>query len=99
MSEYDTKVTAHVDEDGPFVRFHCPYCRVYLDVYNEHIACKIFRHGIYKNNFQLINSHLPKEECDRLVASGLIFGCAGPFMLVPDPASPAQYKVAKCGYI
>ena len=57
----------------------CPHCNGLVSVYTHDIKCTIFRHGIWKHNGKPINPHLPKKECDRLFAEGLIHGCGKPF--------------------
>jgi hypothetical protein len=59
----------------------CPHCNDY--VYIEQLNCRIFRHACYKNG-EPIPPHSTKEECDRLVASGQVFGCAKPFQILDD---------------
>lgn len=55
----------------------CPHCGEYAIIVE--INCTIFRHGVYKTNMQPINPHASKEECERLLASGEIYGCGKPF--------------------
>jgi hypothetical protein len=55
----------------------CPHCGEYAIV--EEINCTIFRHAVYKTNLQPINPHATKEECERLLENGEIYGCAKPF--------------------
>jgi hypothetical protein len=57
----------------------CPHCKEYIII--EQINCAIFRHGILKLNFQQINPHLSKNECDELKEKDLIYGCGKPFKL------------------
>lgn len=57
----------------------CPHCKQYVII--EQINCAIFRHGIYKNNLQQINPHMPKIECEELKNNDLIYGCSKPFRL------------------
>lgn len=74
--------------------FHCPYkdCNMLIEVKKDMINCKIFRHGIYKNNFNMMNPHEKKEECIRLKENNLIFGCGKPFKFDGE-------KVEICDYI
>jgi hypothetical protein len=60
------------------------------------LNCKIFRCGIYKENGEQINPHLPKNECERLVNTGEIYGCGKPFQIINE--NP-PYLVVKCDYI
>jgi hypothetical protein len=80
----------------------CPSCKQMIEIVE--INCQIFRCGMYKANYQQIDPHLPKIQCDQLVANSLIFGCAKPFRLVPkDSSKPltldAKYDVVVCDYI
>ena len=57
----------------------CPHCQCHVII--EQINCCIFRHGIYKNNFNQINPHLSKSECEYLIKNELIYGCGKPFII------------------
>jgi DNA-directed RNA polymerase subunit RPC12/RpoP len=57
----------------------CPHCQVKMIILE--LNCKIFRHGVYKSNFQQIDSHMDKNECERLVSNNLIYGCGKPFRI------------------
>ena len=59
---------------------NCPHCNDLIIIYNNEINCRIFRHAIYKNGDN-VNPHTTKEECDRLVQNGEIYGCGKPFQL------------------
>jgi hypothetical protein len=56
---------------------NCPHCQQLIHV--EQINCSIFRCGVEKQTGQQIPPHLPKPECDRIVAEGHIYGCGKPF--------------------
>jgi hypothetical protein len=68
----------------------CPHCKI--SIFVEELNCRIFRCGIYKHNNQQINPHASKAECDRLFATGAIYGCGKPFMVLDD-------KTVVCDYI
>jgi len=69
----------------------CPHCSDPVQI--ESVQCGIFRHGAYKENAnRQIPPHASKEECDRLVANDLIYGCGKPFRF--DGAI-----VSQCNYI
>lgn len=72
----------------------CPHCFIMIEVVE--LNCKIFRCGIYKESGEQINSHLPKNECDRLVNTGMIYGCGKPFQITNETP---PYLVIKCDYI
>jgi len=65
------------------------------------LNCKIFRCGIYKNNFEQIDPHLNKEECDRLYNNGLIYGCSKPFIvnITIKNDNNVDYESVICDYI
>jgi hypothetical protein len=68
---------------------NCPHCHEYIEIVE--INCSIFRHGVYKTNYQQINPHLPKAECDRLQQNDLIFGCGKPFIIRENKAEICDY--------
>ena len=80
------------DSDTNTYSFECVHCHLMVQVKKNEIACKIFRHGYFKNNNSQIPPHAPKELCDRLAAEDKIFGCGKPFKFDGQ-------KVEKCGYI
>jgi hypothetical protein len=57
----------------------CPHCNEAVLIYE--LNCCIFRHGSFKQTFTQMDPHCPKEECDRLVQLGLIYGCGKPFIV------------------
>lgn len=80
----------------------CPHCNIYIQVKNEYFNCKIFRCGIYKNNFSQINPHMKKELCEQLIKNKLIYGCGKPFKLTiktDNSNNSIKYILEKCEYI
>lgn len=57
----------------------CPHCNTYIEI--EQINCAIFRHGVFKVNNIQIDPHLDKISCEKLINSGLIYGCGRPFKI------------------
>lgn len=51
-----------------FYDFHCPHCQRQVQIMPNELNCKIFRCGTFKHNGEMLNPHLPKEECDRLIS-------------------------------
>lgn len=74
----------------PFI-VKCPHCFEFILI--EQINCRIFRHATYKSNGEQIHPHASKEECEKVVADKLVYGCAGPFLL------DASGCAVICGYI
>lgn len=72
----------------------CPHCRGIVEILQ--INCGIFRHGIFKQNGQQLDPHLPKHVCDMVYSNGLILGCGKPFRLVQGQVG---YFTVDCGYI
>jgi hypothetical protein len=46
-----------------------------------------------------MNPHASKEECERLVREGLIYGCGKPMLVVKKSPPPDEYGVEGCDYI
>ena len=82
--------------------FNCPHCRKKIMVMPDELFCKIFRHGVYKSNYQQIHPHLNKDECDKLKKQKLIYGCGKPTKIIIEKDEKSQnikYKMIKCDYI
>ena len=60
----------------------CPSCKDSIIIYKNELNCRIFRHAVYKN-MQPIN-HTSKDDCDKMLVSGIIYGCASPFRIEGD---------------
>lgn len=97
MDKKEMPIVPEETPDGPSLHFACPHCEQVVSVRVAEINCAIFRHGTYKDSLKPIDPHLCKDECDRLFASELIYGCGKPFQLVR--AEAAGYTVHICGYI
>lgn len=67
--------------NNEFIYVECPHCKDYIFILLKELNCRIFRHGVYKNNFQQIDPHMKKEECDQLKEKNLIYGCGKPFKI------------------
>lgn len=72
----------------------CPHCQQLIEILA--INCAIFRCGIYKANGEQLPPHLAREECDRVAAEGLIYGCGRPFRVETVEAEPVAVV---CDYI
>lgn len=71
----------------------CPHCDDYLMLNENHLNCRIFRHGVFKSTLKPINPHATREICEQLKKTDQIFGCGKPFLLRP-PSNMAE----KCSY-
>lgn len=66
--------------------FNCPNCDGLIEVKNNELNCRIFRHGVYvKGPLGLIgqpmNPHETKEKCEKMVDEQEILGCGKPFKM------------------
>ena len=62
--------------------FECPHCNDVVIVEKTEINCQIFRHGLMKSNYEQVNPHASKEECEILLSKDLVYGCCNPFKLI-----------------
>ena len=72
----------------------CPNCNDFVLI--EQLNCRIFRHGVFKNNGQNIQPHSNKSICDSYIKNNLIYGCGKPFKIVEENK---VLKAIKCDYI
>jgi len=81
------------DEKAEYITQNCPHCGQSVLIYKKELACRIFRHGVFKHNYKQMDPHEKKEECDRLVKEDKIFGCGKPFRIQEDDS------ITCCDYI
>lgn len=81
----------HDEKDDAFY-FSCPHCGEICQVPRNEIRCTIFRHAVFKDGMRFVPPHASKEECERWLKEGTVYGCAKPFKFTGD-------KVEICGYI
>lgn len=84
--------------------FICLHCHEPFIVRGSDFNCRILRHGAYKATLEPIPPHATKEECDALVQSGTIYGCAGPLQIVAGGGGGGgggddDWRVVICDYI
>ena len=77
----------------PYYIMTCPHCRDYVVIFKNELNCKIFRHAMYKDSYRQVSPHLSKEECDKLISEGKVYGCCKPFRWVNE------HTLEDCGYI
>lgn len=75
----------------------CPHCNDGIEINLNEINCKIYRHGVYKNNYQQIDPHMKKETIDELKEKDSIFGCGRPFEIIKSQEN--EWKLVVCDYI
>ena len=83
-------------EDQNIIILTCPHCEQYILIYKNEINCAIFRHAVFKHDYMQISPHMPKDECDNLIATNKVFGCAKPFKIIN---SNNIYSAVICDYI
>lgn len=76
--------------------FNCPHCKQLIQIQENELNCHIFRHGVYKNNFEQINPHMSEIECEKLFNNNLIYGCSKPFQIYKENN---EYRIKECDYI
>ncbi len=79
-----------------YIIIKCPHCKDDVFIYLKELNCQIFRHGVYKNNYEQINPHLEKKMCDYLLENSLIYGCSKPFKIVNQNNN---FSAEICDYI
>jgi hypothetical protein len=72
----------------------CPHCKEVILI--EKLNCRIFRHGIFKENGQQIPPHSSKEDCDSFIENKKIYGCGKPYQVIKEGDI---YKVIICDYV
>ena len=83
--------------DDVTIIVQCPNCFEYVVIKKSELNCKIFRHGILKSNYEQIDPHLPREDCEKLIENNLIYGCGKPFKIFQEESN--KYTVVICDYI
>ena len=83
------------DNDADIYIFECPHCNLSIQVERSQVNCRIFRHGVYKKNYEQVNPHLPKKECDSLVENKKVYGCCKPFEII---TKDNKLFVTECDY-
>jgi len=77
----DNKFDTNKMSDNNYIIIHCPHCQDPILIYKNQLRCRIFRHGAYKKTNKPIKPHLSQKECESLLSSNKIIGCAKPFRL------------------
>lgn len=67
-----------------FYIFNCPNCSEEIIVKISELNCRIFRHAVYKNNYEQVNPHLSQIDCERHVREKLVYGCCKPFEIITE---------------
>lgn len=71
--------------------YYCPHCKDPVVIKSNDINCGIFRHAVYKGTFEGIPPHSKKEDCDRLISQGLVYGCGKPFRISKNDTVICDY--------
>lgn len=73
-----------INLEGEYYFFSCPNCDNEIIVNKNELNCRIFRHGVYKDNYKQVDPHLPKIFCDKLIGEDKVIGCCKPFEIIND---------------
>ena len=60
----------------------CPHCKGMVQVMEDELNCRIFRHGSLRDSGAQMNPHETKDQCDSMASSHRIWGCGKPFRVV-----------------
>ncbi len=71
----------------------CPSCGDEFIVPRRELNCTIFRHAAFKNTQEPIPSHTSKEECEKLLKDGAIYGCGAAFKFDGKTAVTCDYSL------
>lgn len=75
----------------------CPHCEGVIMIDKKDLNCHIFRHAVLKTKLDaFINPHETKENCEKLLSEGKIYGCGKPFRVI---LSDKNHKAVTCDYI
>jgi hypothetical protein len=80
-----TRREVEFDKDSQSFVFECPHCNLMVQVFVNELNCRIFRHGMFKHNWEQVPPHLPKDVCDQLVAEDQVLGCCKPYQFFDGP--------------
>ena len=83
------------DSDECFHQVSCPHCNGTVLIHRNEVNCRIFRHGVFHATGQPIPPHAPREECDRFVEQGVIYGCGKPFRLIENNLGSTEPRVVE----
>ena len=87
-----------VTKDNNLLIFQCPSCLLYIQDNENDVNCRIFRHGVLKDNkLTQIDPHSSEICCSQLVKSNKIYGCGKPFSLKNE--QDGSLYVEQCDYI
>jgi hypothetical protein len=73
----------------------CPHCNMWVII--EQLNCGIFRHGQYISNWNFVEPHMPKAQCERLLQENKVFGCMKPFRIIKTKDD--EWNAEICDYI
>jgi hypothetical protein len=79
--------------------FRCLHCGNNFIIRENEFNCRILRHAVYKDTLKEINPHTSKEECERLLNEGFVYGCAKPLRILQEKNSDGNYDLEICDYI
>ena len=64
------------------LHIECPHCKGGIIIEIKDINCGIFRHAIFKSSNEIVSPHASKENCEKLLENGYVYGCCKPFKLI-----------------
>lgn len=85
-------ISSNVVVDKDIFRYVCPHCRLWTEVFQKDLNCKIFRHAVYKKDFKPINPHASEAEVSTI--KDKIIGCGGPHQLFQSQDGEWKVKIS-----
>ena len=85
-----------MEKKEDYIIVSCPKCNDFIQIFIKDLNCKIFRHAVKKNNFELVNPHCSKDILDKMLEDNIIYGCATPFNII---LKEGKYVAKICDYI
>jgi len=71
---------------------NCPHCQISIEVLE--LNCCIFRCGVYRENGEQINQHMPEIEAKLLFLRDQIWGCGRQFRI--SKLSNGSWLISQC---
>ena len=83
--------------DNDLLIYECPNCELFIETRMEDVCCGIFRHGVFKCNYQQIPPHADEQSIKHIKDNDQIYGCGLPYQITKDKDD--IFQANKCGYI
>ena len=79
------------DTKSAYYLVACPHCNCTVQIEPSKIACRIFRHGVFKKNGMAVPPHAKQKDCEQLIRKQKIYGCGKPFTFNGEFVEACEY--------